>query len=101
MRRRRQRPMLAAMGLALLAGGCNCGHTRQSMYPGGTRSSNDDIHIRAPFVDVRVPRINKRSPKGDMGSTRSANIRPSYEGDDSGHGSTRTVDVRPSYDVDD
>ena len=100
MRRRRQRPMLAAMGLALLTGGCNCGHTRQSMYPGGTRSSNDDIHVRAPFVDVRVPRINKTSQKAKLGSTRSVNVRPSIEDDDSSRGSTRSVDVRPSYEVD-
>ncbi|WZO97993.1 hypothetical protein EP7_005045 [Isosphaeraceae bacterium EP7] len=61
MRRRLHHPMHAALGLTLLMTGCNCGHSRQVMYPAGTRDSNDDIHIRAPFVDVRVPRNNKSS----------------------------------------
>jgi hypothetical protein len=82
MRRRRQRPMLAALGLALLTGGCNCGHGKQTMYPGGTRSSNDDIHIRAPFVDVRVPRVNKSNHKASLAAPRTVDVRPSYEVED-------------------
>ena len=61
MRRCPQRTMLLPLALALLTGGCSCGHNRQVMYPGGTRSLNDDIHVRAPFVDVRVPRGHKSS----------------------------------------
>ena len=51
-------------GLGLVActqEGCRCAHTREVLYPGGsTATSADEVRVRAPFVDVRVPKTSRR-----------------------------------------
>lgn len=51
-------------GLGLLAStqeGCRCAHTREVLYPGGTTATSpDEVRVRAPFVDVRVPKSSRR-----------------------------------------
>lgn len=54
--------LLGGLGLvACTQEGCRCAHTREVLYPGGnTTTSPDEVRVRAPFVDVRVPKSSRK-----------------------------------------
>lgn len=47
-----------AAASAMLASGEGCAHRRQS-YSGGDLGPSSGVHVRAPFVDVYVPKKAK------------------------------------------
>ena len=59
--------LLGGLGLAACTQeGCRCAHTREVLYPGGTTATSaDEVRVRAPFVDVRVPRSSRKDRDDD------------------------------------
>lgn len=56
-RRPHRRLLLSLLLLASSLHGCTCAHQRGAVYPPASRPDDrDEIRVRAPFVDVRVPR---------------------------------------------